>query len=213
MDILQQAINQGIEFEVNGDRLKVKSTKPIPPDLVEQLRAHKQEIIQALRKQARADECATKTAHKYQSKGQVKKNDSAARREDGAQASQEPRRYCEGYQPPRYVHPEVCKWHIEEADPRCMHCKHLSRKEREAWMDAYLDGAIARLNTFYSHGDRIDWDRPGARKEIDRLEKAITEAFLQGDIQGYVDTVDKWENLFRDIKVPLRADNSNDIKK
>jgi len=25
--------------------------------------------------------------------------------------------------------------------------------------------------------------------------------------------VDKWENLFRDIKVPLRTDNSNDIKK
>ena len=212
MDILQQAINQGIEFEVNGDRLKVKSTKPIPPDLVEQLRAHKQEIIQALRKQTKTDEYAKGTVHKYQSKDQVKKDDPGASQK-ALSARQAGKRYCSGYEPPLYVHPEVCKWHIEEADPRCMHCKHLSRKEREAWMDAYLDRAIARLNTFYSHGDRIDWDRPGAREEIDRLEKAITEAFLQGDIQGYVDTMDKWENLFRDIKVPLRADNSNDIKK
>ena len=208
MSVLQEAIKQGIEFEVNGDRLKVRSTKPIPPDLVEQLRAHKQEIIHALRKQTKTDEYAKGTAHKYQSKGQGEKNDSEAYHK-----AEPERRYCEGYQPARYVHADVCRRHIEKCDAHCVNCQHLGMEEKQIWMNACLDGAIARLNTFYSHGDRIDWDRPGARKEIDRLEKAITEAFLQGDIQGYVDTVDKWENLFRDTKVPLRADNSNDIKK
>ncbi|MBW1930971.1 MAG: hypothetical protein JRH08_15825 [Deltaproteobacteria bacterium] len=214
MELLHQLHQQGFKVILVDDKhIGVMPKDRITPELAQRIKAQKSLLIETLRKQTRTDEYTTKMAHKYQSKGQVKKSDPGARHEDGAQASQEPRRYCEGYQPPRYVHPEVCKRHIEEADLKCLNCKHLSSKEREIWMDAYLDGAIARLNTFHSHGDRIDWNRPGAREEIDRLEKAITEAFLQGDIQGYVDAVDKWGNLFRDIKVPLRTDNSNDIKK
>ncbi len=213
MRLLQELQQQGFKvILVDDDHIGVMPKDKLTPELAERIRKEKSLIIHALRKQTKTDEYAKGTVHKYQSKDQVKKDDPGASQK-ALSARQAGKRYCSGYEPPLYVHPEVCKRHIEEADPRCMHCKHLSRKEREAWMDAYLDGAIARLNTFYSHGDRIDWDRPGARKEIDRLEKAITEAFLQGDIQGCVEAVDKWENLFRDIKVPLRTDNSNDIKK
>ncbi|RKY68431.1 MAG: hypothetical protein DRQ24_11715 [Candidatus Latescibacterota bacterium] len=67
-------------------------------------------------------------------------------------------------------------------------------------MDAYLDNAILRLNTFYGHGDRIDWNRPGAREEINRLEGLVTESFLRGDIQAYINAVDKLERCFKEVK-------------
>jgi len=171
MELLQELYQQGFKvILVDDDHIGVMPKDKITPELAQRIREEKSLIIQALREQTKPDEYAKGTAHKYQSKGQGEKNDSGA--------SQGLKRYCRGYEPPRYVHPEVCKRHIEEADSKCMYCKYLSRKERETWMDAYLDNAIIRLNTFYSHGDRIDWNRPGAREEINRLEKAITEAFL-----------------------------------
>ena len=124
MELLKQAINQGIEFEVNGDRLKIRSPKPPPASLIEQIKAHKQEIIKTLLEQERPDE--------YLGKGQAEIVDSHASHE-----AQTERRYCEGYEPPRYVHPEVCQWHVEEADLSCQKCRYLNRKEKETWMDAY----------------------------------------------------------------------------
>ena len=209
MRLLQELQQQGFKvILVDDDHIGVMPKDKLTPELAERIRKEKSLIIHALRKQTKTDEYAKGTAHKYQSKGQGEENDSEAYHK-----AEPERRYCEGYQPARYVHADVCRRHIEKCDAHCVNCQHLGMEEKQIWMNACLDGAIARLNTFYSHGDRIDWNRPGAREEIDRLEKVITEAFLQGDIQGCVEAVDKWENLFRDIKVPLRTDNSNDIKK
>lgn len=188
MEVLQRAINEGIQFEVNGDRLKIRSPKPPPASLIEQIKAHKQEIIEALRQQSQPDG--------YQGIGQTEIVDSGASREAELE-----RRYCTGYQPPRYVHPDVCAWHIEEADPNCINCKHLSEEDREVWMDAYLNNAILRLNTFYGQGDKIDWQKLGARQQVDELEKMVTLSFLRGDLKAYIEAVDKWERCFRDMRI------------
>jgi len=172
MEVLQRAINEGIQFEVNGDRLKIKSTKPIPPDLVEQLRVHKQEIIRTLKEQGEADsysECE-------QDKGQA-------------------RRWCTGYEPPRYVYPEVCAWHISEGDVNCGNCRYLSRKDKEVLMDSYLNKTIAKLNSrgavYYEPGDS-----QAKRNQIYDLEKRITEAFLVCDVKAFVKAVDSWRKIF-----------------
>ncbi len=184
MEVLKEALNRGVKFEIHGDKLRVVAIHPIPVNLVEKIKANKQDIVQVLKRQSKPDQ--------YKSKPQAKIIDSGL--------SHESRRYFTGYNPPRYVHIDVCKWHVEEGDPACMNCKHLDTKDKELFMDAYLNKAIARLNEFYQPGDKIDWDKAGAREQIRSLEKSITEAFLEGNIGAYIKAIDKWEATFKDMR-------------
>lgn len=34
----------------------------------------------------------------------------------------QPFNQCTGYDPPRDVHPAVCRWHSRERDPKCKGC-------------------------------------------------------------------------------------------
>lgn len=40
-----------------------------------------------------------------------------------------PVNWCTGYDPPRYVRFAVCKWHLEQEDPKCKSCMVKKRKE------------------------------------------------------------------------------------
>ncbi len=153
----------------------------LTPGLIARLKANKQEILNALKR--------TSTPDQYQNKHQARIIDSGP--------SHESRRYCEGYRPPRPVHPDVCRWHLDEADPICMHCKHLSGSDKEVWMDAFLNKAIERLNRYCRYGGWVDRHRQEARELIEKLEKKITEAFLGHDIDSFKDAVDKWEQTFK----------------
>lgn len=186
MELLQELHQQGFKvILVDDEHIGIIPKDKITPELAEKIKAHKPLLIETLRKHTEADQ--------YHNKAQGNIVNS--------EASQEARRYCRGYQPPRYVHPDVCKWHIREADVHCLNCKYLNVEDKKTLMDAYLDKAIARLNKYYRSYHRINWDKPGARKEIDRLEKAITEAFLQGEAQGYVEAVDRWEIIFKELRI------------
>lgn len=125
----------------------------------------------------------------YQCVGQTQKIDS--RGSEGAK-----RRWCEGYKPPRWVRPAVCSWHIQQADLACAECKHLTKAEREFFMDNYLNKAIAELNArgcrYYPPGDP-----QGQCQRICDLEKRITEAFLIGDVKNFIEAVDSWQQCFR----------------
>lgn len=160
MSILQEATKYGIEFELVGDTVKVRAKKAVPPDMVEKLKEHKQEIIRTLKEQ-------------------------------GEKVS----RYCTGYKPPRWVHVDVCQWHLEQADLACADCQHLTRKEKETFMDSYLNAAIARLNAegcrYYTPGDSA-----ARREEIYKLERQITATFLVCNVSAFVEAVNQWGNVF-----------------
>ncbi|RLI52501.1 MAG: hypothetical protein DRO87_13105, partial [Candidatus Thorarchaeota archaeon] len=156
--LLKEIQNRGIHLELLGDnKLRYRSSRPILPDLLEKLKAEKPRIIELLRSNKGSQQDKSQT--------------------DPKTSPDFTRRWCQGCQPFRYVHFEVCKWHLKSADSKCANCKHLSREDRELWMNAYLDKAIARLNAYYEPGNKIDWDRQVARQRIDQVEEKITQAF------------------------------------
>ncbi|MBW2045286.1 MAG: hypothetical protein JRI96_10450 [Deltaproteobacteria bacterium] len=59
--------------------------------------------------------------------------------------------------------------------------------------------STAGLNQYYQSRHKASWDKPGARAWIDELEQKITQAFLQGDITVYVETVDRWEGVLKEL--------------
>ena len=198
MHLLQKLHQQGFKvILVDDDHIGVTPKDKITPDLARKIREQKPLLIEMLRTQTEADEYARGTARKYKGKGRSKSGTSDTSQEP--KYSRAHKRYCEGYQPLRYVHPDVCKWHLENADPKCMHCKHLGHRDREFWMNAYLDKAIARLNAYYEPGNKIDWDRQVARQRIDQVEEKITQAFLTHDIELYKEMVNKWEQTFKEV--------------
>ena len=181
MELLRQLQKEGFEVILgDGDRIGIRPADKLTPELADRIRKHKPKLIEELRKQTKPDE--------YQDKGQGKENDSEA-------SGKAKRRYCTGYKPPRYVHPDVCQWHISEADLACVDCQHLTRKEKETFMDSYLNKAIGQLNArgavYYKPGDS-----QAKRNQIYDLEKRITEAFLIHDINGLIEAVDEWQKTF-----------------
>ena len=180
MELLRQLQKEGFELILgDGDRIGIRPADKLTPELADRIRKHKPKLIEELRKQTKPDE--------YQ-EGQGKKNDSEA-------SGKAKRRYCTGYKPPRYVHPDVCQWHISEADLACVDCQHLTRKEKETFMDSYLNKAIGRLNAegavYYTPSDS-----QARRDEIHKLEKEITATFLACDINSFVKAVDEWQKTF-----------------
>ncbi len=214
--LLHELQRQGFSITLSGsNRLVVTPKEELTPKLAEELKANESKIISILRP-SKLDKHPTEPRQPEDAVSQRKTRYRGGKRQTniiGLDASQEPtylasrqgRRWCEGYQLPRYVYLDVCKRHLEEADPKCMGCKRLSKEDVEMWMDAYLNKAIARLNARYSPCGAINWDKPGAREQIDRLEKAITHSFLQGDLDGCIEAVNQWEALFRELKVSSRG--------
>ena len=181
VELLEKLHRQGFELILGeGDRIGIRPADKLTPDLAEQIRRHKPKLIEELRKQTKPDE--------YQDKGQGKENDSEA-------SEKAKRRYCVGYKPARYVHPDVCQWHISEADLACVDCQHLTRKEKETFMDSYLNKAIGRLNAegavYYTPSDS-----QARRDEIHKLEKEITATFLACNVSAFVEAVDNWRKCF-----------------
>ena len=181
MELLERLQREGFDVILgDNNRIGIKPKERVTPDLAEQIRRHKPKLIEELRKQTKPDE--------YQDKGQDGKNDSEA-------SGKAKRRYCVGYEPPRWVHPEVCKWHLEQADLHCVNCQHLGRKEKELLMDSYLNKAIAELNARGCCYYKPD-DSRARREEIYRLEKEITKTFLVCNVSAFVEAVNQWEECF-----------------
>ena len=174
MQLLNRLHQQGFDvLLLDNNTIGIKPKDKLTPDLAKEIRTHKQEIIKLLQNQTKADGY------------------------DRSKTSQRVKSYCTRYQPPRFVSLEVCKWHIERADPKCLNCEHMNHEERKQWMDGYLNNAIKRLDSLYIGRDKIMWSRPEDKEKIGKIEKLITSCFLQGDVKGYIKAVNKWESCFK----------------
>jgi len=165
MSLLQEMQMQGFRFTLlDDDRVAVVPMEKITPELEQQLKANKPEIIRLLRANNPDGHPADPHRPKDSVSHKKAKCQTPARISIvGSEPSSEARKWREGYQPPRYVHPDVCNLHLEEADIHCINCKDLSSEGKKIWLNGYLNKAIAELNRFYREGDRIE-SNPKARK-------------------------------------------------
>jgi len=179
MNILNEAQKYGIQFEIIGNTVKARATRPVPLEVVKKFKERKSEIIRLLKNQ--------NNKHRFIEQA----SNAVPEPSKGTDA----RRWCEGYKPPRYVHVDACSWHIAEGDRACANCRYLSLKDKEVLMNAYLNRTIAKLNAEKCVYYRAS-DPPARRALIDSLEKEITENYLLHNVSEFITAVDKWAKMF-----------------
>jgi len=179
MSILAEARKYGIQFEIIGNTVKARATRPVPLEVVKKFKERKSEIIRLLKNQ--------NNKHRFIEQA----SNTVPETSEGTGT----RRWCTGYQPPRYVHTDVCSWHIQEGDPKCANCPHLTLKDKENLMGSYLDKTIEKLNAHCAVYYKPT-DLPARRALIDSLEKEITETYLSHNVVEFIKVVDKWAKMF-----------------